>query len=207
MVEESGCGTAIGQGLPQGCFHQGGFQGRAGSPAHDFSAVKVHHGGQVEPALGRQEVSDVGDPDAIGGLGFWGRRQQIGGDGMGMIGVGGFGLEGPFLAGLELERAHMAGHAVATARDACLLQTSAQTRTAVNFTVGDKETREFFPQLLVVGGALAGAPVQPRIVRTARHPQDLADILDGIVLGHKLDQGIPLGGRSDSMPIAFFRIS
>jgi hypothetical protein len=27
------------------------------------------------------------------------------------------------------------------------------------------------------------------------------------VLGHKLDQGIPLGGRSDSMPIAFFRIS
>ena len=49
----------------------------------------------------------------------------------------------------------------------------------------------------------------PSIVGTAGHAQNPAEVLDGIVmlLGHKLDQGIPLGGRSDSMPMAFFRIS
>jgi hypothetical protein len=28
-----------------------------------------------------------------------------------------------------------------------------------------------------------------------------------VLLPHKLDQGIPPGGRSESMPMAFFRIS
>jgi hypothetical protein len=47
----------------------------------------------------------------------------------------------------------------------------------------------------------------PGVIGTARHPQGRTQILEGIVRGHTLDQGIPPGGRSESMPIAFFRIS
>lgn len=73
---------------------------------------------------------------------------------MGMVGIGGFGFEGPFLAGFEVHGAHVAGHAVAATGDAFLLQTDAQTRTAVNAAIGHKEGGEFFPQLLVVGRAV-----------------------------------------------------
>jgi len=207
MVEEPGSGTAINQCLLEGFFHQSGFQRMAGGPADDFSTVKVHDGGQIKPALRGMHVSDVADPDVIGRLGFWLVAKQITGDGMRVIGVGGFGFERPFLTGFEVQGAHVPGHPVTATANAQPLQTNRQARAAIHLAMGDKEAGESLAQLLVSQCPPAGAAAQPGIVGTARHAQHLADILDGVLLGHKLDQGIPLGGTSDSMPMAFFRIS
>ena len=38
-------------------------------PADDPSAVEVHDAGQIEPTFFGGDVSDVGDPDLIGGVG------------------------------------------------------------------------------------------------------------------------------------------
>jgi hypothetical protein len=62
---------------------------------------------------------------------------------MRVMGVGGFGFEGPFLASLELQGAHLAGHPVAAARDAQPLQADRQTRAAVNLAMRDKEGGKF----------------------------------------------------------------
>src|SRR5215467_629866 len=128
---------------------------------------------------------------------------------MRMSGVGGFGFESSFLTGFELQFTHVPSHAIAAARDALLLQAEGQARAAIDFAVGDKESAQSFSQALVLSGSGSRPAMAPGIVRTARHAQNLAKVLDRIrvLLSHKLDQGIPLGGRSDSMPMAFFRIS
>jgi len=126
---------------------------------------------------------------------------------MRVIGVSGLRFESPFLAGLELERAHLASHAVAAARDAQALQADRQARTAVDLTMRDKEGGKSFPHEAIVQSTAAGRASAPGVVRTARYAQDLAKIFNGVLLRHKPNQGIPVGGRSDSMPIAFFRIS
>ncbi len=124
-----------------------------------------------------------------------------------MVGLGGFGPERAFLPGFELQGLHVPGHPVTAARDAFPLQADGQAWTAIHFAVGAKQTRQFGAQDLVLHRAPAGRPVAPRIVGTAGHPQHLAEIGDGIFLGHLCNQGIPLGGTSESMPKAFFRIS
>src|SRR5579859_876926 len=207
MVEEPGSRTSVNQCLLQGFFHQRCFQGLAGGPPDDFPAVEIHHRSQIKPALGGGHVSDVSDPGVIDGLRLWVCGQQIRSDGMRMIGLGGFGPEGSFLAGFEVEGTHVPGHAVAAATYPFPLQADGQPGTAINFAVGDKEARKFFPKLLVFQRSPAGTTAPPCVVGAAPHAQNPADILDGVLLCHKLDQGIPPGGRSESMPIAFFRIS
>jgi len=126
-----------------------------------------------------------------------------------VIGIGGFGSEGWLLAGFELKGAHVAGDAVAAAGDALVVKTNGQSRAAVGLAVGDKELSEFVAQELVGHSAATGTAVKPGIVRAAGHPQDHTQIADRILvlLAHQLNQGIPPGGRSDSMPMAFFKIS
>ena len=126
---------------------------------------------------------------------------------MRMIGVGGFGSEGPFPAGFKVESLHVSGHTVATAGNALSLQTDRQPRAAIDFAMAGKEMAETFPQPLIFQCPPAGQAPAPGVVGTARHAQRVAEVFDGVVLCHMLDQGIPPGGRSDSMPMAFFRIS
>lgn len=118
MMEQSGFGAARADGLEDGFLDERSSEVRRGSPADDFSAVEVHGGGQVKPALSGKDVSDVADPNAIGRFGLRCCRQAIGRDGMRVMGVGGFGFKGSFLPGLEAQRVHVAGDAVTAARDA-----------------------------------------------------------------------------------------
>ena len=62
--------------------------------------------------------------------------------------------------------------------------------------MSDEEAGQCDPQQLV----LLSPPA-------ARDAQSLAEVVDGIEVRHRTNQGIPLSGTSDSMPIAFFRIS
>src|SRR6185312_1128813 len=207
MVEEPWSGPAINQCLLEGFFHQGGFQGIAGGPTDDAPAVKIHDGGQIEPALGGGHVSDVAPPHAIDGLWPTLLCQPVGRNGMGMIGIGGFRSKGPFLAGFELQGPQVARHPITAAREAQPLQAHPQTPTAVDLALADKEMAQLLAQPLVVLCAPARLPPSPGVVGTAWNLQSMADITEMIVLAHALDQGIPPGGRSDSMPMAFFRIS
>lgn len=207
MVEKPGGGTAIGQGLLQGFFHQRCFQRGTGSPTDDLAAIKVHHGGQIQPALSREDISDVTGPDPIKGFGSGRDRQVVGSNGMRMVGIGSPRSESPLLTGFKVKGAHVAGHAIAGAADAGMAKTHRQAGAAVEFAVLIKEPHQFLSQALVCLRTLTDSTVKPCIIGTARHAQSLADILDGILRCHELDQGIPPGGRSESMPMAFFRIS
>lgn len=57
--------------------------------ADDLAGVKVHDGGNIEPAFQRLDISDVLYPDLIGVGVFGFRRQPVGRDGMSMVAVGG----------------------------------------------------------------------------------------------------------------------
>jgi hypothetical protein len=113
------------------------------------------------------------------------------------------------LTDFDLQCAHVPSHAIATAGDALGLQSGSQARAAIDFAVGDKESAESFSQAPILLGSGAGPASAPGVIGTAGHCQHQAKVSNRIMvlLGHELDQGIPLGGRSDSMPMAFFRIS
>src|SRR5215471_5230511 len=96
------------------------------SPAEDSAAIEVHDGGQIEPALNGEDISNVADPHPIGGSDWWGLSQAILSDGQAVTRIGGFGSEGALLAGFELEGLHMASNAIAAARNTCALQTNRQ---------------------------------------------------------------------------------
>ena len=79
--------------------------------------------------------------------------------------MSGLRFESPFLTGLELERVHLASHAVAAARDAQPLQADRQTRAAVNLAMSDKEGGQSFPKELIIPGSPAERAAAPGIVR------------------------------------------
>src|SRR5471032_1685080 len=51
------------------------------------------------------------------------------------------------------------------------------------------------------------AGVDPRVVTTARDGERRTQRFDRILAAHRLDPGIPLGGGSERMPAAFFKMS
>ena len=169
MVEEALSGTAKRQGLLQGFCHQGTGQGVAGGPADNFSTVEIHDGSQVKPAFERENISNIADPNAVDASRWWSLSQTVWGDGLVMMGVGGFGFKGSFLAGFKIEDMHVTGDAVATARQAGPLQADGQTRTAVDFAMGDKEAGQFGAQDFILNGAGAQRAGAPGIVGTASH--------------------------------------
>jgi len=208
VMNEPGLGTACVDRLRQGVLDEAGFEMRSGGPADDFAAVKVHDRRQVKPALlGGEHISDIADPYAIDGL--WRRchRQHIAGNRVRMPGVSRLWAEGPFLAGFEPQGAHMPGHAIAATGNTQPAQTNGQTRAAINLTLSMEQLLERLSQTLICLRPCAGNPLPPGVIGTTRHPQGGTQSLEVIITGHTLDQGIPPGGRSESMPIAFFRIS
>jgi hypothetical protein len=149
-MEQTGFGAARVNGVEHGLLNEGGFEVGGGGPADDFPAVEVHDGGQIKPALSGKDISDVADPNAIGRFGFWSCGQAIGRDGMRMIGVSGFGFKGTFLPGFELQLTHVAGDPITAARQTLAFEADRETRTAINFAVGDKERGEGFSELQVL---------------------------------------------------------
>jgi hypothetical protein len=69
---------------------------------------------------------------------------------MRMMGVSGFGFKGTFLPGFELQLTHVPGDAIAAARQTLAFEADRETRTAINFAVGDKERGESFSELLIL---------------------------------------------------------
>ena|ERR1051325_3333855 len=101
MEEEVFERRVMAQSHAQRIQDQGGVDPWAHAPAHDFAAVEIENGGQVKPAFGRADVSDVADPDLFGSGGPGQLGQSIGSDGMRMIAVGRLNAPPAWLAATE----------------------------------------------------------------------------------------------------------
>ena len=121
-MEQTGFGTTRADRLKHGLLDHGGSEMRRSSLVDDFSTEEVHDRGQVKPTLSGKDISDVTDPNTIGRFRFGRSGQAIGRDGMRMMGVSGFGFEGPFLTGFELQVTHVPGDAIAAARQALVFE-------------------------------------------------------------------------------------
>ena len=77
---------------PQRLQAKPGGQGRAASPTDNPAAVGIHHCGHREPAFVGWNVGDVGAPNFVNGLGWSAVLEQIWGDGIIVIAVGGAGV-------------------------------------------------------------------------------------------------------------------
>ena len=121
VVDKAWVRRASVRSLVEGLLDQAGFEMVRSGPAEDSAAIEVHDGGQVEPALEGEDISNVANPHPVGGSDWWGLSQTILSDGQAVTRVGGFGSEGAFLAGFELEGLHMASDTVAAAGNTCAL--------------------------------------------------------------------------------------
>jgi hypothetical protein len=125
--------------------------------------------GQIQPALSREDVSNVTGPDLIERFGSGRVCQKVRSYGMGMLGVGGLGPESPLLTGLKVKGAHVAGDAIASATNARLAKTHRHARAAVEFAVLVKEPHQLPLQALVCTLTLTGPTPEPGVIGTARH--------------------------------------
>jgi hypothetical protein len=180
VVDKARARRASLDSLLEGLLDQAGFEMVGRSPAEDFAAIEVHDGGQIEPALDGKDVSNVADPDPVGGGDWWGLNQMVLGDGQAVTRVGSFGSEGAFLAGFEFEGLHMASDAIAAARNTRALQTNRQARAAIGSAILDKEAGELIAEDLVLPGTSAGWAMGPGVVGAARDLEDLAQSANGI---------------------------
>ena len=85
----------------EGTGDQGRGHGVLGGPADQFSAVKVEHASNIQPALGRGHVGDVGCPDLIRAAGRGARRQAVGSEGAEVVCIGRCRSEAPLLLGAQ----------------------------------------------------------------------------------------------------------
>src|SRR5207302_6416778 len=88
-------------------------------PADDLSAVQIHHGGQIEPALIGLDVGDVGEPNPVRRGGYEVALEQIRGNREVVTAVGGARSSWPRHDGPDTVAAHQSLDATA-ARPAAL---------------------------------------------------------------------------------------
>src|SRR5256886_5783237 len=88
-------------------------------PADDLSAVQIHHGGQIEPALIGLDVGDVGEPNPVRRGGYEVALEQIRGNREVVTAVGGAYPSWPRHDGPDTVAAHQSLDAT-TARPAAL---------------------------------------------------------------------------------------
>lgn len=180
VVDKAWVRRASLRSLLEGLLDQAGFEMVRSSPAEDSAAIEVHDGGQIEPALEGEDISNVADPNPVEGGDWWRLGQTVLSDGQAVTRVGGFGSEGAFLAGFELQGLHLASDAIAAARNTCALQTNRQAWAAIGSAIFDKEAGQLSAEDLVLPRTSARWAMGPGVVRTARDLQDLAQMANGI---------------------------
>jgi hypothetical protein len=108
-------------------------------PANHPPSEEIEDDGQVQPALTRPHVRNIGAPLLVRALSREVLLEQVGRDRKGVMAVGGA-LEAPLLPGLEAVLAHQPSRSAATHRQALLLQFTGHARTAVGL-MGEGEGR------------------------------------------------------------------
>ena len=187
--------------------HDIGLEGVGELPTEDGAAEEIDNHGQIEPALGSGDVSDVADEVCPGAgvsrrwRGDWAkdaRRDRLGSSW----------VETVFLGVPACRASASAGRCDSPSRQAQAAQLLGHARAAVR--AGMAMVMDGFhrlEQLLVLLGAGARPPGRAGVASASRDAQGLTQLVQVKILPHGLNQRIPLCGSSESMLTAFFRIS
>jgi hypothetical protein len=199
---------AGGEGRSEGVGDQLGVQGCGELPAEDGAGEEVEHDGQIKPAFGGGNVGNIAD-DLGARRERWTRQsQEVGRRTSGVVWSGCPGPEGAAGPGGEAVGAQQASHPVLGATFSARRQFAGQARTAVGAGVAMGVDG---PDLVEQAGIGASPrPLGPsaggEIARTA-NSEGFAEFGDLELSAHGVNQRIPLAGSSESMLIAFFKIS
>jgi hypothetical protein len=89
MMDEPFGRAALPEGHGQRVQTEGGCERGSESPADELAAVNVEDAGDVEPAFVGGNIGDVSDPDFIAGAGRRAALEQVWGDRVVVLAVGG----------------------------------------------------------------------------------------------------------------------
>src|SRR5918993_3150297 len=207
MVKQAGCWSSNNEGSSQRGQHQLFVQAIAGGPTHDTPGIKVDDDRQVQPALSRPDVADVGAPLLVGALGREVLVEEVRRDREGVQAVGGA-LEAARLPGSEAVLAHQPGRPATTHGEAGVLQLARHAWAAVGPTRERKRRSHMGEQHQVLSLAPRRGAALPGEVAALAHLEDLAQALDGELLFRRIDEPEP--HRLPSLAkkaVAFFRMS
>ena len=155
---------------PQCLQAKPGGQGGGAEPTNDLPAVGIHDRGHIEPAFVGGNVGDVSAPNFVQRLGRTAVLEQIGGDGMIVIAVGGAGAATLAAAANDPLLAHDPGNSAATDLHSAGLKFDSDARAAVGVSAASVNRKDLLGKPLVLLDAATGTVVAPRVEAAAGNP-------------------------------------
>ena len=176
-------------------------------PADDGAAEKIQDDGEVEPSLVGGDVGAVAHELGSRGGGRTGLGQQIGRRMRGVIRPRGLGPERPSGPGPQAAGTHQASHPIFRAAQAQAVEFARHAGAAIAAGVAVGVDGVHVHEQLRVGlVATAGGANARRVIAAARDAEGQAKFRQSKGGPHGVNQRIPLGGSSESMLMAFFKI-
>src|SRR5712692_1803337 len=206
MMQQARRGAAAGQRHPEGVEGEVVRDALAHRPAYGEARAEIEDHRQVEPALARRNVGDVGDPRLIrfGPLELPG--QDVGRDGERVARVGRH-PEPPAAPGGQPAASHQTRHALTTRATAAVHQLGVNPRTAIPLPAlrvdrGDLEAQSFIrPDVRCRRPRLPRVEARARdLQRAAQQPHREGGLLRG-------DEREPHAFSFAKKAVAFFRMS
>src|SRR2546425_726454 len=206
MMQQAPRGTTASQRHPEGVEGEVVRDALAHRPADGEARAEIEDHRQVEPALARRDVRDVGDPRLIRLCPLELPRQDVGRDGERVSRVGRH-PELPAAPGGEPADPHQARHALATRPAAAVHQFGVNPRAAIPLPALRVDHRDLEAQSFVRLPARGRRPGLPRVETRARHLQRAAEQPDwkGGLL--RRDEREPHAFSFAKKAVAFFRMS
>jgi len=177
------------QSQTQGSQHQLPFQAFSHSPADNPARVQIQNRRQIQPAFGRRDEGEVGQPFLVGLLGDKVSVKQMGRNRLVGVTVGGDYLEFTALFGAQSNLAHQPGHPLVAALDPIFSQFDLNTDAAVGLAAFLMNDFNLLGQALIGHLARADRAFAPGLVATARnppHPPHQRDLKFLTVISHEL---------------------
>jgi hypothetical protein len=196
VMQQSGRRWAIPQGAAERGQDQRGRHGPGTSPADDPTAPQIKDGHQVQPAVGRPDGRDVGDPDLVGPARGGPLQSLVGGDGPAVPTVGGSRLAPP----LQLVLPHQPRTASPAQGLVLVPQVRGDPRCPVGLPAAPMAGRDGLHQhgiLPLPGAGLASAPLVVPAGRDLEEPVEQAERMC-VLRGRHF--GIPRADAGERMP-------
>ena len=199
---------AGGEGGSESVDDQLGVESGGYLPAKDGAGEKVEHDGQIKPAIGDGNVGNIADDLGARRERWTCLSQQVGRRLGGVVSSRRPGPKGAAGPGGQAVGTQQASYAVLGARLAARRQLAGQARTAVGAGVAMGVNAPDLGEQVGIGASprSRGPSAGGEIARTA-NPEGCAEFGDLELSAHGVNQRIPLAGSSESMLIAFFKIS
>src|SRR6266581_274666 len=143
-------------------------------PADDLSAVQIHHGGQIEPALIGLDVGDVGEPNPVRRGGYEVALEQIRGNREVVTAVGGAYPSWPRHDGPDTVAAHQSLDATAARPAPLSPQLGMDARAAIAAIGVAVNPLDVIDKLTVGNRSRALRARTPSIIAGGRDPEHVA---------------------------------